>query len=181
MFYGGMINAMGGGLGNAGALLGGKTGQDVADLFKRRMQEGSAQDAVRTDDLIIGDRSYSRKKINTISFCTEKHNNTIKDDFVTRVAIDETTLKAIDYWSKMYKVNIGTEELRWPLWVQELFGVKDRVQRWFVLIILPISLALLSYRSLQAMIQIYLGKREMVIAGHEAEELVKDNKNILKD
>ena len=52
MFYGGMINAMGGGLGNAGALLGGKTGQDVADLFKRRMQEGSAQDAVRTDDLM---------------------------------------------------------------------------------------------------------------------------------
>ena len=93
----------------------------------------------------------------------------------------ETRSGAIDYWSKMYKVNIGTEELRWPLWVQELFGVKDRVQRWFVLIILPISLALLSYRSLQAMIQIYLGKREMVIAGHEAEELVKDNKNILKD
>jgi C4-dicarboxylate transporter DctQ subunit len=31
------------------------------------------------------------------------------------------------------------------------------------------------------MVQIYLGKREMVIAGHEAEELVKENKNILKD
>lgn len=56
---------------------------------------------ILVDDLIIGNRSYSRKKINTISFCTEKHNNTIKDDFVTRVAIDETTLKAIDYWSKL--------------------------------------------------------------------------------
>ena len=44
---------------------------------------------------------YSRKKINTISFCAEKPNSTIKDDFVTRVAIDETTLKAIDYWSKL--------------------------------------------------------------------------------
>jgi hypothetical protein len=42
MFYGGMINAMGGGLGNAGALLGGKAGQDVASLFKKRMQEGQA-------------------------------------------------------------------------------------------------------------------------------------------
>ena len=42
MFYGGMINAMGGGLGNAGAI----GGASVADLFKRRMQEGSAQDAV---------------------------------------------------------------------------------------------------------------------------------------
>ena len=41
-----------------------------------------------------------RYKLNK-HFCTEKHNNTIKDDFVTRVAIDETTLKAIDYWSKL--------------------------------------------------------------------------------
>ena len=93
----------------------------------------------------------------------------------------ETRSGAIEYWAKMYKVNIGTEELRWPVWIQEVFGVKDRVQRWFVLIILPVSLALLCYRSLQAMVQIYLGKREMVIAGHEAEELVKENKNILKD
>ena len=93
----------------------------------------------------------------------------------------ESRSGAIEYWSKMYKVNIGTEELRWPVWVQDLFGVKDRVQRWLVLIILPISLALLSFRSLQAMIQIYHGDREMVIAGHEAEELVNENKNILKD
>ena len=93
----------------------------------------------------------------------------------------ETRSGAIEYWSKMYKVNIGTEELRWPIWIQETFGVKDRVQRWVVLIILPISLALLCYRSLQAMVQIYRGEREMVIAGHEAEELVSENKNILKD
>ena len=42
MFYSGMMGAMGGGLGNAGALLGGKVGQDVAGLFKKRMQEGQA-------------------------------------------------------------------------------------------------------------------------------------------
>ena len=66
-------------------------------------------------------------------------------------------------------------------WVQETFGVNDRVQRWLVLIILPISLALVCYRSLQAMVQIYRGDREMVIAGHEAEDLVKKNINILKD
>mgnify|MGYP000397197316 FL=1 len=93
----------------------------------------------------------------------------------------ETRSGAIEYWSKMYKGNIGTEELRWPIWIQETFGVKDRVQRWVVLIILPISLALLCYRSLQAMVQIYRGEREMVIAGHEAEELVSENKNVLKD
>ena len=50
-----------------------------------------------------------------------------------------------------------------------------------MLIILPISLALVCYRSLQAMVQIYRGDREMVIAGHEAEDLVKKNINILKD
>ena len=93
----------------------------------------------------------------------------------------ETRSGAIEYWSKMYKVNIGTEELRWPVWVQETFGVKDRVQRWIVLMILPISLALLSCRSIQAMIEIYRGDREMVIAGHEAEELVNENKDALKD
>jgi len=93
----------------------------------------------------------------------------------------DTRSGAIDYWSKMYKINIGTEELRWPIWIQETFGVKDRVQRWLVLIILPISLALVSFRSLQAMFEIYRGDREMVIAGHEAEELVKENKDKLKD
>ena len=93
----------------------------------------------------------------------------------------DTRSGAIDYWSKMYKINIGTEELRWPVWIQETFGVQDRVQRWLVLIILPISLALVSFRSLQAMFEIYRGDREMVIAGHEAEELVKDNKDKLKD
>ena len=93
----------------------------------------------------------------------------------------DTRSGAIDYWSKMYKINIGTEELRWPIWIQETFGVQDRVQRWLVLIILPISLALVSFRSLQAMLEIYRGDREMVIAGHEAEELVKENKDKLKD
>jgi len=93
----------------------------------------------------------------------------------------DTKSGAIDYWSKMYKINIGTEELRWPVWIQETFGVEDRVQRWLVLIILPISLALVSFRSLQAMFEIYRGDREMVIAGHEAVELVKDNKDKLKN
>lgn len=93
----------------------------------------------------------------------------------------ETRSGAIDYWSKMYKINIGSEELRWPEFIQETFGVKDRVQRWLVLVILPISLALLAFRSLQAMIQIILGHRNSVIASHEAEELVDGHKDILKD
>ncbi|MBJ7537241.1 TRAP transporter small permease [Marinomonas transparens] len=88
---------------------------------------------------------------------------------------------AIEYWSKMYKIGIGSEELRYPVFVQELFGLQPRFHRWVVLIILPISLALLTYRSLQAFIDIVRGKRDMFISGHEAQDLVEENRNVLKD
>lgn len=88
---------------------------------------------------------------------------------------------AIEYWSKMFRIGIGSEELRYPEFIQEMFSVRPRIQRWIVLVILPISLALLSYRSLQAFINIARGKRDMLISGHEAQDLVKENQNILKD
>ncbi|WP_353959035.1 TRAP transporter small permease [Reinekea marina] len=37
---------------------------------------------------------------------------------------------AIVYWAKMYKIGIGAEELRYPAWAQELFGLQHRVHRW---------------------------------------------------
>ena len=88
---------------------------------------------------------------------------------------------AIEYWTKMFKIGIGTEELRYPVFMQEMFDLRPRVQRWLVLIILPISLAMLSYRSLQAFIDIARGKRDMLISGHEAQDLVSANKDSLKD
>lgn len=88
---------------------------------------------------------------------------------------------AIEYWLKMFKIGIGSEELRYPEFVQEMFGLRPRVHRWIVLVVLPISLALLSYRSLQAFIDIARGKRDMLISGHEAQDLVKENQNVLKD
>ncbi|MFQ3187552.1 TRAP transporter small permease [Marinomonas primoryensis] len=88
---------------------------------------------------------------------------------------------AIEYWLKMFNIGIGSDELRYPEFVQEMFGLRPRVHRWIVLVILPISLALLSYRSLQAFIDIARGKRDMLISGHEAQELVEENKNVLKD
>lgn len=88
---------------------------------------------------------------------------------------------AIEYWDKMFKINIGVEEMRWPGFIQDWFGVKDRVQRWLVLIILPISLALLSFRSIQAFFDILNDKRPMLISGHEAQDLVKENKDVLRD
>ena len=88
---------------------------------------------------------------------------------------------AIEYWAKMYKINIGVEEMRWPDFIMEWFGVKERVQRWLVLVVLPISLALLAYRSLQAFVGIWTGARHHLIAGHEAEDLVDEHKDALKD
>ena len=56
---------------------------------------------ILADNLIIGNRSYSRKKINTIAFCKKEPSGIVKHDFVTRVVIDDTTLKAIEYWSNL--------------------------------------------------------------------------------
>lgn len=88
---------------------------------------------------------------------------------------------AIEYWSKMYKIGIGSDELRYPVFLQELLGIKPRVHRWLVLVILPISLAMLCFRSIQAFIAIYKGERDMLISGHEGKDLVDDNKDVLKD
>ncbi|MEL0612023.1 TRAP transporter small permease [Marinomonas arenicola] len=100
--------------------------------------------------------------------------------WLTLLGID-TRGGAIEYWSKMYKIGIGSEELRYPLFMQEAFDLRPRVQRWLVLVILPISLAMLSLRSLQAFIDIARGKRDMLISGHEAQDLVKEHKDALKD
>ncbi len=88
---------------------------------------------------------------------------------------------AIEYWAKMFKINIGVEEMRWPQFIQDWFGVRERVQRWLVLIMLPISLALLSFRSIQAFFDILTNKRHMLISGHEAQDLVEENKGVLRD
>ena len=47
--------------------------------------------------------------------------------------------------------------------------------------VLPIGLAMLVYRSLQAFWAILTNKRLMLISGHEAEELVAEHKDALKD
>ncbi|NVK33988.1 MAG: TRAP transporter small permease [Rhodobacteraceae bacterium] len=88
---------------------------------------------------------------------------------------------AIDYWMKMYKIGIGLDDLRYPEFIIENFDTKERVQRWIAYLILPIGLALFAFRCLQAAWQIIKGDRQMMIAAHEAEDLVAENKDILKD
>lgn len=82
---------------------------------------------------------------------------------------------ALSYWMKMYKVGIGLEDIRYPEWAQEIFGTQERVQRWIAYLILPVGLALLALRCAQAFVAILAGKRETIIASHEAQELVAEN------
>jgi len=89
---------------------------------------------------------------------------------------------AIDYWQKMYKIGIGLDDLTYPDFIKQIFGIRqDRVHRWIAYIMLPIGLGLFAFRSLEALIDIVRGKRETIIASHEAEDLVAENKDVLKD
>jgi len=88
---------------------------------------------------------------------------------------------AFDYWAKMFKIGIGLDDLRYPEWAQETFGLQERVQRWIAYLILPIGLGLFAYRCIEATYDILRGKRQLIIASHEAEELVAENQHLLKD
>jgi C4-dicarboxylate transporter DctQ subunit len=88
---------------------------------------------------------------------------------------------ALDYWSKIYRVGIGLDDIRYPDWVQAAFGTKERVQRWVAYLVLPLGLSLLAYRSVEAAIGIARGTREMMIVGHEAEDLVAEGRSALEE
>ncbi|MEO8242262.1 MAG: TRAP transporter small permease [bacterium] len=88
---------------------------------------------------------------------------------------------AMDYWAKMYRAGVGLEDLRFPEWAQQAFGLKDRVPRWVAYLILPVGLALFAFRCLEATIAIWKGDREMIIASHEAEELIAKNRAVIEE
>ncbi|SJZ70229.1 TRAP transporter small permease [Consotaella salsifontis] len=88
---------------------------------------------------------------------------------------------AYDYWLLLWKRPFGLDDLRYPLWMQDTFGLQERVQRWVAYLMLPVGLGLLALRSAQAFWQIATGKRELVVASHEAEELVAENRGALAD
>lgn len=86
---------------------------------------------------------------------------------------------AIHYWSRFFQIGIGLDDLRWPEWIQDTFGVQERVQRWIAYLMLPIGLGLLALRCTQALVDIVRGRRELMVASHEAEELVSENRGAL--
>lgn len=79
---------------------------------------------------------------------------------------------AIDYWLRMYHIGIGLDDLHYPQWAQESFGLQERIHRWVAYFMLPLGLALLAFRSIEALVAIVTGRRETIIASHEAEDLV---------
>ncbi len=85
------------------------------------------------------------------------------------------------YFSKIYQIGIGMEDIVLPSFLPESMLGGERLPRWIAYLILPIGLLLFVFRCIQAFIQIWKGDREMIIASHEAEDLVEENKNVLKD
>ncbi|RLQ88125.1 TRAP transporter small permease [Notoacmeibacter ruber] len=88
---------------------------------------------------------------------------------------------AIGYWTFMFDRGTGLDDLRYPEVIADAFGLQERVQRWVAYLMLPVGLALLSFRSLQAVVQIATGHRELIVASHEAEDLVSQNLNAVKE
>jgi C4-dicarboxylate transporter DctQ subunit len=88
---------------------------------------------------------------------------------------------AIGYWTFMFDRGTGLDDLKYPLWMQQAFGLQDRVHRWIAYLMLPVGLALLAFRAMEGFVAIALGKREMLIASHEAEDLVAEARNAAVD
>jgi len=88
---------------------------------------------------------------------------------------------AVGYWTFMFNQGTGLDDLRWPDFLRSVFPLQERVQRWIAYLMLPVGLSLLAFRALQALIAVWNGERELVIAGHEAEELVAENRGILQE
>lgn len=84
------------------------------------------------------------------------------------------------YFSKIYQIGIGMEDIVVPSVFPDVMYGGERLPRWIAYLILPIGLVLFILRSIQAFWAIWTGDREMIIASHEAEELVEENKNSIE-
>ena len=85
------------------------------------------------------------------------------------------------YFSKIYQIGIGMEDIVLPGFLPEFMLGGERLPRWIAYMILPVGLLFFVFRSIQAFIAIWKGDRAMIIASHEAEELVEENKNAIKE
>ena len=71
------------------------------------------------------------------------------------------------YVGKMYAVGLKTADLHWP--------------RWAVYSILPIGMVLFALRAGEAAVMILTGRRDGLAAGHEAEDLLREQSGAFSD
>lgn len=93
-------------------------------------------------------------------------------DWIALIGGPEDKGGAYYYWTKIKKIGIGMESIVLP---EFIFGPDERLPRWIAYMMLPFGLALFAFRALQATVAIIKGDKEMVIAAHEAEELLEEN------
>ena len=86
-----------------------------------------------------------------------------------------------DYWSKIYRFGIDTEDLYVPrIIVEAIYGGPDYkhepvgIDRWVPYAALPLGMALLLFRFIEALVMIATGRRDTLIASHEAEDAVAE-------
>jgi C4-dicarboxylate transporter DctQ subunit len=88
-----------------------------------------------------------------------------------------------EYWSKFYfKLSfLEVEDVPFPHWLQALFGLVEdgearyeNLPRYIPYAILPIGVALLFLRFLQAGWRIWRGEQQGVIASHELDDVIED-------
>lgn len=88
-----------------------------------------------------------------------------------------------EYWYKFYgKLSfLEAEDVPFPGWIQQLVGLTEdgeplyeNLPRYIPYFILPFGMALLLLRFLQAGWRIWKGEQRLVIASHEADDLLED-------
>ncbi len=88
-----------------------------------------------------------------------------------------------DYWSKFaFKLNfLEVEDIPFPAWLQSVLGLVEdgepryeNLPRWIPYFILPFGMALLLLRFAQAGWRLWRGEQRMLIASHEADDLIED-------
>lgn len=88
-----------------------------------------------------------------------------------------------EYWSKFYtKLSfLEVEDIPFPVWLQSITGLVEdgeatyeNLPRFIPYFILPFGMALLVFRYLQAAWRILKGEQCMIIASHEADEMMED-------
>ncbi|GAB5468770.1 MAG: TRAP transporter small permease [Rhodospirillales bacterium] len=84
---------------------------------------------------------------------------------------------SIEYWNLIYRIGLEVEDIPFPAWLQEIFGLTEdgepfyeKLPRYVIYAMLPVGLTLFSIRALQAGWAVATGRKEMLIVSHEMEE-----------